>query len=66
MRSLHGCLRVVQGAGRLPAEAHAQLGVGMGEVGLHRMLADVEPSADRLGGQALDRQGDDLVLPVGQ
>jgi hypothetical protein len=38
----------------------------VGEVGLHRALADVEPLPDHLGGQALDRQGDHLVLLVGE
>jgi hypothetical protein len=38
----------------------------VGEVGLHRALADVEPFPDCLGGQALHGQGHHLVLPVGE
>jgi hypothetical protein len=48
--------RWFQSGGRKPGEfppgAHAQLGVGVSEVGLHRALADVEPLPDRLSGQA--------------
>jgi hypothetical protein len=52
-----------QGAYEFPARAHAQLGIGVGEVGLHRALANVEPLADRLGGQALNRQSRYLEDP---
>ena len=53
-------------SGELPTRADAQLGVDVGEVVSTVRSQMWSRSPDRPGGEALDRQGHHLVLPVGE